>query len=68
MRLLIDYLERAVQLEALLADERNPEFRAQLLSQANAYRKLASKHARQHGLPPPSPPELHARDGFLSRR
>lgn len=57
MKLLSEYLERAVQLEKLAADETNLEFRAQLLKQAGAYRELAAKRARDYGLPPPSPPE-----------
>lgn len=39
MKLRNEYLERAVQLEALAADESDPVFRGQLLDQANAYRK-----------------------------
>lgn len=57
MKLLTEYLERAVNLERLAADERDPLFKAQLLDQAAAYRKLAAKRAEELGLPPPSPPE-----------
>ena len=59
MKLLTEYLERAVQLEALAADETDPVFKGQLLSQANAYRKLAAKKAAEYGMPPPSPPETN---------
>lgn len=58
MKLLLEYLERAVQLEKLAADEAKPEFRDQLLKQAAAYRKLAAERAEEQGLPMPSPPEI----------
>ena len=56
MKLLTEYLERAVALERLAADEPDSEFRDQLLNQATAYRKLAARRADQYGLPAPSPP------------
>ncbi|MFK4485298.1 hypothetical protein ABIA45_000376 [Bradyrhizobium sp. USDA 336] len=56
MKLLTEYLERAVQLERLAADETDGEFRNQLLTQAQSYRKLAAKRAEDYGLPMPSPP------------
>jgi hypothetical protein len=58
MKLLTEYLERAVNLERLAAGEQDSNFKAELLNQAAAYRKLAAKRARQYGLPPPSPPEI----------
>jgi hypothetical protein len=57
MKLLTEYLERAVNLERLAADEQNSKFKAELLNQAAAYRKLAAGRAAQYGLPAPSPPE-----------
>jgi hypothetical protein len=57
MKLLAEYLERAVSLERLAANEEDPRFKSQLLHQAGAYRKLAAKRAKEYGLPPPSPPE-----------
>jgi hypothetical protein len=57
MKLLIEYIERAVQLERLAAQEENPSFKTELLKQASAYRKMAADRAAQHGLPPPSLPE-----------
>jgi hypothetical protein len=57
MKLLAEYLERAVSLERLAAGEQDSEFKTQLLNQAKAYRKLAAKRAEDYGLPPPSPPE-----------
>ena len=58
MNQLTEYLDRAVSLERLAADERDSAFKGQLLNQAAAYRKLAARRAEQHGLPPPSPPEI----------
>jgi hypothetical protein len=58
MKLLTEYLDRAVSLERLAAGEQDSTFKDQLLNQAAAYRKLAAKSADQYGLPPPSPPEI----------
>ena len=57
MRLLTEYLERAVSLERLAADEVESRFKSDLMKQAAAYRELAAKRTNDHGLPPPSPPE-----------
>jgi hypothetical protein len=57
MKMLLEYLERAVELEKLASTEPNETFRAELLKQASAYRELAAKRAEEYGLPPPSPPE-----------
>jgi hypothetical protein len=57
MKLLTEYLERAVNLERLAASEQDSTFKTELLNQAAAYRKLAARRADQYGLPPPSPPE-----------
>ena len=58
MKMLTEYLERALSLESMADSEQNPEFKAQLLEQAAAYRHLATKRAEQYGLPLPSPPKL----------
>jgi hypothetical protein len=55
MKLLTEYLERALSLERLAADELDSQFKNKLLSQAAAYRKLAAKRAEEYGLAPPSP-------------
>jgi hypothetical protein len=55
VKLLNEYLERAVQLEALAAAEPDSNFKNQLMAQAQSYRKLAAKRAAEYGLPPPSP-------------
>ena len=57
VKLLNEYIERALQLEALAEGETDAKFKADLLKQAEAYRKLAAKRAAQYGLPPPSIPE-----------
>ena len=56
LKLLAEYLEPAVSLERLAADELYSQFKNDLLGQAVAYRRLA-KRAREYGLPPPSPPQ-----------
>jgi hypothetical protein len=56
MKLLTEFLERAVQFEKLAAQETNPDLKAKLLRQAKAYRRIAAKRAEELGLPPPSPP------------
>jgi hypothetical protein len=58
LKLLTEYLDRAISLERLAAGEQDSTFRAQLLDQAAAYRKLAAKRAKAYGLPAPSGPEL----------
>jgi hypothetical protein len=57
MKLLTEYLQRAVQLEGLAGDESDPKFRGELLKQARAYRKMAAERARQYGFALPDPPE-----------
>ena len=57
MKMLTEYLERALEFEQLAASEENEAFKAQLLKQAESYRKLATKRAKDYGLPMPSPPE-----------
>lgn len=57
MKLLTEYLERAVQLEKMAEIEPDSSFKQQLLQQAEQYRKLAAKRAKDYGLPAPSPPK-----------
>jgi hypothetical protein len=57
VKLLTEYIERALQLEALADGETDLRFKAELLKQAASYRKLAAKRAEQYGLPLPSAPE-----------
>jgi hypothetical protein len=58
MKLLTEYLDRAINLERLAADEPDSKFKAELLNQAAAYRTLAARRAQKFGLPPPSPPKI----------
>jgi len=57
LKLLTEYLERASELERLAGGEPDSTFKTQLLNQAAAYRKLATKRAVEYGLPLPSRPE-----------
>ncbi|MGY3527681.1 hypothetical protein [Bradyrhizobium sp. USDA 4452] len=57
MKMLTEFLERAIEFEKLAESEQNEAFKAELLKQAAAYRQLAEKRAEQYGLPKPSPPE-----------
>jgi len=54
VKLLMQYLERALQLEKPAQSEQDTAFKGQLLDQARAYRKLAAKRAKDYGLPAPS--------------
>jgi len=58
MKLLMEYLERAAQLERLASSERDPAFKQQLVTQAQAYRQMAAKRAKDYGLPAPSASQL----------
>ncbi|OSI74428.1 hypothetical protein BSZ21_05835 [Bradyrhizobium canariense] len=49
-------IERALQFEELANNEADPNFKSELLKQADAYRKLAAQRAQKYGLPPPSMP------------
>jgi len=59
MKLLTEYLERAVGLERLTANEPQSESKKSLLRQAEAYRKLAAKRAEDYGLPHPARPKFN---------
>jgi hypothetical protein len=52
LKLLTDYIERALQFEELAKSEAEEAFKAELLTQAEAYRKLAAQRAQKYGLPP----------------
>lgn len=51
--MLAEYLEHALEFERMAAREQNPDTRAQLEKQAQAYRKLAISRARALGMEPP---------------
>lgn len=55
MRMIAEYLEKALQFERLAADEKDSKLKAALAKQAVDYRKLASERASKLGLPEPPP-------------
>jgi hypothetical protein len=56
MKLVAEYLDRALQFERMADATQDPQLRDQLTQQAAAYRKLATKRALQLGLPTPADP------------
>jgi hypothetical protein len=52
MKMVADYLEKAITFEQLAAQEPDPTRRADLLKQAKAYRKLAADRALKDPLTP----------------
>jgi hypothetical protein len=56
MKMVTEYIEHALTFERLAAEEQDPELRAELESQAKAYRSLAAERAIRYGLPLPSQP------------
>jgi hypothetical protein len=56
MKMLAEYLEKAIAFERMAADEKDPKLKADLEKQAAAYRKLAVQRAKQYklDLPPQS--------------
>ncbi len=54
MKMVAEYLEKAQQFERFAASETDPRRKAGLQAQATAYRKLAEKRAKDHGLPFPT--------------
>jgi hypothetical protein len=57
MKTIHEYLEKATDFEKLAADEKDSKFKASLLKQSRAYRKLAIERAKRlHlALPPVRP-------------
>ena len=55
MKMLSEYIEHALTFERLASQEQT-QLKAELESQAKAYRKLAADRATKFGLPLPSPP------------
>jgi hypothetical protein len=56
MLLVAEYLERAAHFQTLADAEADPKLRKRLSDQSMAYLNLASKRARELGLPPPQLP------------
>jgi hypothetical protein len=56
MKLLLEYIEHALQFERLAAEEPDPETKPEYARLAKDYRRLAAERCERYGLPPPSPP------------
>jgi len=56
MKMLAEYLEKAITFERMAVDEKDAKLKADLEKQAVAYRKLAVQRAKQYklDLPPQS--------------
>ena len=54
MKMLTEYLEKAITFEQMAAQEKNAALKASLEKQAAAYRKLAAERAKR--LKPQEPP------------
>jgi hypothetical protein len=52
MKMLAEYLERAINFELMAAEEKDDRLKASLLAQAAAYRRLAAKQAVRLKLAP----------------
>jgi hypothetical protein len=57
MKLLSQYLERALHFERLASEETEPKLKASLEEQAASYRRMAAKHAKMLGLRAPNAPD-----------
>jgi hypothetical protein len=55
MKMLAEYLEKAITFEKLADTEKDAKFKADLIAQAKAYRNLATERATRLGLKQPSP-------------
>ena len=56
MKLVAEYLDRAMQFERMADGASDPDLKAQLLQQCEAYRKLAAKRAAALNAPEGSTP------------
>jgi hypothetical protein len=56
MRMVAEYLDRALQFERMAEATQDPKLRDQLMQQSAAYRKLATKRALQLGPLAPDDP------------
>jgi hypothetical protein len=54
MKMLAEYLEKALHFEHMAALEKNATLKASLEKQATAYRKLATERAQKYNLRMPS--------------
>ena len=53
MKLVTEYLSDAIKFDQMADDAKDSEVKTALKSQAQAYRKLAIKRAKELGMPPP---------------
>jgi hypothetical protein len=53
MKLVAEYLRDAIKFEQMAEDAEDAAVKAALKNQAQAYRKLAIKRAKELGMPPP---------------
>jgi hypothetical protein len=53
MKLVAEYLDRAMQFERMAEEASDPKLKTQFLQQCEAYRKLATKRAANLNAPPP---------------
>jgi len=51
MKMLAEYLEKAITFERMAAEEKDAKLKADLEKQAIAYRNLAAEHAKRLKLP-----------------
>jgi hypothetical protein len=56
MKMIAEYLEHALTFERMAADEKNLGIKVAFQKQAADYRRLASKRAKELGLPEPPEP------------
>jgi hypothetical protein len=55
MKMVAEYLEKAITFEKLAEAEQDAKVKTQFITQAKAYRKLATERAIQLGLKDPPP-------------
>jgi hypothetical protein len=56
MKLVAEYLRDAIKFEQMAEDAEDAAVKAAFKNQAQAYRKLAIKRAKELGMPPPDIP------------
>jgi hypothetical protein len=63
MKMIAEYLEHALQFEQMASEAKDQRLKADLLAQADAYRKLAEKRVSKMNMPMPHRPENSIRQG-----
>ena len=54
MKIVAEYLDKAIHFEQMAAQEKDAQLKAELLAEAKAYRKFAAQRAARENLPSPS--------------